>query len=308
MSITSCEWVREHVALFVYGELAMEQEEQLQTHAAGCAACGELVASERRLHALLEESRFEIAEPLPAHLLVDSRRSLQASLARQAAEGESPWRRWAAFFHAEAFVWKPVAACALLLLGFSGAKWHSQYELNRELAAAPPVQLKVLKSAADGAVEIAYDVEQRRIVRGNVNDPAIRSLLVRAVSECNDSGERSRTVEALASAETDQVRDALLNVARKDPVAAVRAKAVHSLRPRMNERSTRQALVEVMLTDGDHEVRGQVADLFVLRPPDVYDAEVIGVMQEITRRETNGSVRAKVQRVLAGAGASPYIF
>jgi HEAT repeat protein len=304
MSKPACEWVRERIALFVYGELPMEQEERLQAHTEECAQCREHVAAERRVHLMLDESVGE----LPANLLVECRRGLNASLARERGARRPAWRRLGDFFRADAWVWKPVAAGALVALGFSGAKWHSQYELNRQLAAVPPAQVRLLKALPDGSVEIAYDVAQRKIVRGKVGDESIRALLMRAASESSDADTRSRTVEALASAGTEQTRDTLLNVARRDPNSSVRAKAVSGLRAHMNERSTRRALVEVLRTDDDHVVRGQVADLFGLRPPNAFDTEVIGVLQEMTRRETDNGVRAKYQKVLAGAGASPYIF
>lgn len=306
MSQLSCDWVREHVALYVYGELPMESEESVARHAAQCEGCREAIASERRMHALLEEA----AEPLPAHLLVESRRSLQESLRLEALRRESLWGRLARFFAADAWIWKPVAACALLAAGFSGAKWHSQYQMMREMAQAPAGELRLVESTPGGDVAIAYDLTQQRVVRGRADDVAIRGLLVRAVKEATDPEMRARMAEALrGQAQTDEVRQALLVAAQQDPSATVRAKALSGLKSQAGEMRTRRALVNVLRQDTDLAVRSQAVDLLMLHTaPGRFDAEMIGGLQEMLRREENGYVRSQCQKVLTVANASPFIF
>ena len=306
MSVLSCEWVREHLSLYVYGELPMEDEESVETHAAGCAACRGLMAAERRMHALLEDA----VEPLPAHLLVESRRSLQESLRRDPARAESVWGRWAKFFAADAWIWKPVAACALLAAGFSGAKWHSQWQTMQEMAQVPADELRLVESTPDGEVSLAYDQTQKRVVRGRASDPAIRGLLVRAVKEAQDPAMRARMAEALrGQAQTDEVRQALLAAAQQDPSASVRVKALSGLKSRAGEMTTRRALVNVLRRDTDMGVRSQAVDLLMLHvAPGRFDAEMIGGLQEMMRREENGYVRTQCQKALTVANASPFIF
>ena len=302
----SCEWVREHVALHVYGELPMEGEERLEAHAAGCAGCREAIAAERRLHALLEEAH----EPLPAALLVESRRGLQESLRREAGRRQSLWERLAGFFAADAWIWKPVAAGALLVAGFSGSKWHTQWQLMQELAQAPAGELRLVEAGPGGEVAIAYDQTQRRVVRGRASDEAMRSLLVRAVKEAQDPDTRARMAEVLrGQAQTDEVRGALLAAAQQDPSAAVRVKALSGLASRAGEMTTRRALVRVLRQDTDLGVRSQAVDLLMLHgTPGRFDAEMIGGLQEMMRREETGYVRSQCLKALTVANASPFIF
>lgn len=306
MSQRSCDWVREQLSLYVYGELPMESEESLEAHAAGCAACQELIAAERRMHAALDEA----AEPLPAHLLMECRRALQVSLQAEAARRESVWGRLASFFAADAWIWKPVAACALLAAGFSGAKWHSQREMLQEMAQAPAGELRLVRSSPGGEVEIAYDVTQKRVVRGRVDDEAIRGLLLRAVTNAPDAGTRGQMAEALrGQAQSDDVRQALLVAAQKDPSAEVRVKALSGLRSRAGEMTTRRAFVNMLRQDSDLGVRTQAVDLLLLHvTPGRFDAEMIGGLQDMMRREENSYVRAQCQRALTVANASPFIF
>ena len=306
MSQPSCDAVREQLPLYVYGELPMESEETVEAHVAGCAACRELIAAERRMHAALDEA----AEPLPAHLLMECRRDLQASLQSEAARRESVWGRLARFFAADAWIWKPVAAGALLAAGFSGAKWHTQREMLQEMAQAPAGELRLVRSSPGGEVEIAYDVTKKRVVRGQVDDEAIRGLLVRAVKEAADPGTRGQMAEALhGQAQSDDVRQALLVAAQKDPSAEVRVKALSGLRSRAGEMTTRRAFVSMLRRDSDLGVRSQAVDLLLLHvAPGRFDAEMIGGLQDMMRREENGYVRAQCQRALTVANASPFIF
>jgi len=309
---STCEWVREHVALLVYGELSMEEEERMESHTAGCEECRAAVASERRVHALLDEAAGlgDLREPLPADLLVNCRRSLQLSLAGERAQRRSLWGRVSDFFGAEAWIWKPVAACALVAVGFFGAKWHTQREIMQQMASVPAGELRLLRTAEDGQVEIAYETSQRQVVRGHKDDPAIRGLILRAAREAEDAATRERTVEALREQpQTPEVQEALLSVAQRDPNAQVRAKAVTALRESAGEMVTRRGLVQVLRQDTDLAVRSQAIDLIMLHTaPSRFDAEMIGGLQEMMRSEDNGYVRQRCEKVLTLVKASPGIY
>lgn len=307
MNVT-CEWVRANVSLLLYGELSMEDEERLEAHAAGCADCAAQIAVERRVHTLLDDA--STLEPLPASLLVESRRKLHESLQQELHRKRSAWGRVSDFFGADAWIWKPVAACALIAVGFFGAKWHTQREIMQQMASAPAGELRLMGTTADGQVEIAYDTAQRRVVRGHKDDEAIRTLMLRAAREAGDASTRARTVEALGDqAQTPEVREALLAVARRDPSANVRAKAVTALKDYAGEMNTRRGLVQVLQHDTDLAVRSQAIDLIMMHTaPSRFDAEMIGGLQDMMRREDSGYVRQRCEKVLTLVKASPGVY
>ena len=305
--MTTCEWVRDQAGLLVYGELSMQEEERVEAHAAECADCAAAIATQRRVHALVDDAAG--LEP-PVNLLVDSRRSLRLSLERERQRQQSVWGKLSDFFAADAWIWKPVAAMALVTLGFAGAKWQTQREITQQMAAAPAGELRLVRATADGQVEIAYETAQRRVVRGHKDDAAIRGLMLRVAQESDDSANRARTVEALRSQpQTAEVQEALMSVAQRDPSAQVRSKAVTALREYAGEMTTRRGLVEVLRRDTDNGVRSQAIDMIALHTaPSRFDAEMIGGLQEMMRREDQGYVRQRCERVLTLVKASPGIY
>jgi hypothetical protein len=304
-TMNNCAWVRQQASLLIYGELSMEDEELLEAHAAGCADCRQAIAAERRLHAVLDDDAGQ--EPLPASLLVESRRALQLSLAQEKARRQSVWGRLSSFFAADAWVWKPVFACALVAVGFYGSKWQTQREIMQRMASAPAGELRLVRTTADGQVEIAYETPQRHVVRGRMDDAAIRGLLMRAAREADDATTRVRTVEALqAQAEQTEVRQALLAVAQRDPSVEVRATAVGALKEYAGEMATRRGLMEVVRRDADTGVRSRAIDLILLHTaPSRFDADMIGTLQETMQREDNGYVRQRCEKALTLVKASP---
>lgn len=302
----SCEQVRADGVLFVHGELPMEQEERIEAHLAGCEACRNEIAEQRSLFSVLADSREEV----PAALLVECRRNLSEALGRERQARESWLGKLSAFFAADAWVWKPVAAMAVFAAGFEGAKFHSKWEESRTVAAARMMEVRSVKPAGNGQVELVYDLAERKSVTGRPEDEAIRALLVRTARESTDAAVRAQTVALLErQTETAEVRDALVRVAKKDPNAEVRSKAVESLRALAGELGTRRVLVEVIRNDENEGVRARAVDLLTLHAaPGRFDIEMVGALQETMRREPDGYVRQRCQKVLLEAKASPDVF
>jgi predicted O-methyltransferase YrrM len=75
--MNSCEKVRMHLALLLYGELSFDQEEAVDGHLEGCAECRAALERERKLHAALDQVEVEP----PASILWDARRNLQERIA-----------------------------------------------------------------------------------------------------------------------------------------------------------------------------------------------------------------------------------
>src|SRR5438309_173342 len=113
----NCDWIKEHVALYIYGELTDDARYEFEQHTKQCRPC------QRELEAALafkqEMSALSVQEVSP-NLLAASRMRLQEAL----EQTEQP-RGWRLFvFDAAAWIQQiklaPALTMSLLIVGFAG--------------------------------------------------------------------------------------------------------------------------------------------------------------------------------------------
>jgi hypothetical protein len=96
------------------------------------------------------------------------------------------------------------------------------------------------------------------------------------------------------------VRDALLNAVSQDSNPGVRLKALEGLKPLAGDAEVRKVLARVLLVDENAAVRMLVVDLLVAQRDDA----MVGVLQGMVQRESDNSVRLKMEKALKGMNAS----
>ncbi len=314
--------MRDRISLYLYGELEGEQREAFETEMAASAELREAVTHEERF--LLELHQRRGVEPSEA-LLAQCRQELMREVYRaERATGPSAW--FGGFWRGLAgwrMSWQPALALALLALGFFGGRATQslfesgeparQAEDGGQLVAqqqgvldVSPVSVADVQSfpgaPAGGEVEIV--VEQRRTIRGNANDPAIRGLLLDSVTSAH-SGARLESLEALgASLDNSEIRQALIRAMVEDQNPGVRIKALEALAPHAKDPAVRQALVRAVRGDDNSGMRVMAIDLLTTEP----DRELAGVLQELVAAETNDYVRMRCQRALLELNASVDVY
>jgi hypothetical protein len=102
-----------------------------------------------------------------------------------------------------------------------------------------------------------------REVSGNRDDDGVRALLVGAARESMDPGIRMDSVEMLAGQTGLEIRNAVVNTIKNDPNAAVRVKAIDSLRQFPADSITREALEFALAHDKDAGARAMAMDVLV---------------------------------------------
>src|ERR1700691_6598743 len=111
----NCDWVRQNIALQVYGELADDARHELEQHVERCADCAAELKAEQEFHALLSQELA--ADPTP-NLLAASRMRLQEGL--ETAEQGRFWHRLA--FDPANWLgqgpFSPALGSVILVLGF----------------------------------------------------------------------------------------------------------------------------------------------------------------------------------------------
>jgi hypothetical protein len=304
----SCEWVAKRIPLYFYGELPAEEEERLEEHLDGCAACGREMERQRKLAAALDRRLVET----PPMLLEECRADLMAAIEGGASVGvrrlaaKGPW---ALFLEAMTAIFagvnrfrRPVGAVALVALGFFAARFTGGNPGGSAAAPSDQVYAAVRSVRADdpNRVEIALDETRRKVVTGRMDDPNIQRLLLAATHE-DDAAVRVESVDLLKGrAGVGEVRDALLDALAHDPNAGVRQKALEGLKPLSGDPTVRRILEQALTMDDNPAVRIEAVDLLMAQRDD----SMVGVLQGMVQSENNDYVRLKVEKALKDMNAS----
>src|SRR5262249_21689431 len=130
-------------------------------------------------------------------------------------------------------------------------------------------------------------------------------LLLAAAKDPSDPGLRVESVDLLKGrSESAEIRRALLYALQHDSNPGVRLKALDGLKGFAEDPETRKTLTQVLLADKNPGVRTQVIDLLIQHKND----NMVGVLQELMRKEDNGYVRMRCQRALSEMNASVETF
>ena len=288
----SCQQHEELLPLYLYGELTAAEEEAVESHCASCASCTASLERERRMHAALDTET-----EAPALLLQSCRRDLAETLTAPAPRPD--WRAW---FGVAA--WKPVAAMALVALGFFGGRIGQHTTTNDFPADTVMTRVREVNADSEG-VRLVLEETRQRTVGGSLGDAGIRSLLMAAAQDPSDAGLRFGSVNLLRgqSAALD-VRRALMQVMERDPNPGVRLKAMEGLRPYANEPEVRRLFAQTLERDDNPGIRTQAVDLLIEHG----QKDVVDVLQRLLQREDNGYIRSRSRRALEAINASVETF
>jgi hypothetical protein len=323
----SCDWVVKLIPLYFYGELPPEEEERVEEHLHGCAACAREMERQRQLAAALDRRQ---AEPPPL-LLEECRADLMAAIQSRAQWAPpqaalAPFQRpvrapqgaiapkgpWSLFLEAMAATLtgfhrfrQPVGALALVALGFFAARFTG---MNPGVAQAPGLSpsgevystIRSIQPENAGRVRIAFDETRRREVSGRMDDQGIQRLLLAAAHESNPAMRVESVGLLKEQVGSSEVRDALLNALLHDSNAGVRMKALEGLKPLAGDPEVRKTLAGALLSDDNAAVRMQAVDLLVTQRDDA----TVGVLQGLVQRENNDYVRLKCEKALKDWNAS----
>jgi hypothetical protein len=301
-----CDSIQRNLSMFLYGELQLEEEQRIQAHLETCPACQAALEKVTTIHHAIDCAET----PVPDGLLVAARRGLRERLATHAELRHelSLWRRVSAWLGVSGGFLKPAGALALAALAFYGGRASaSRAELplaGEPVPAATSVRFVEPDPGGNG-VRIAIEETRQRTVRGNLEDPNIRRLLLAAAKTSQDPGLRAESVEALCKRSGEsEIRDALIYSLEHDNNAAVRLKALDGLKPYAADKPTRQALTRVLLKDANPNVRAMAIDVLTREGAQ----DMVAPLQELMRTEDNQDVRMRMQTILSQMKASPGVF
>jgi HEAT repeat protein/putative zinc finger protein len=315
----TCAAAKDFFALYLYGELSFDEEEGIESHLDTCVDCQKALERQREVQVAFDNLAIE---PAPS-LLRSCREGLHYRLVEEEAGGHSGAKRgwWEQFTDAltgrSGSGWmKPAGALTLVALGFVVARVLPSGAFGNgggvQMGVMEPSASRVryVEPASDGRVQIVLDETRQRIFSGGLDDQKIRVLLLSAVKDPSDPGLRAEAVELVnPSAQSSDVRDALIWELLHDQNSGVRLKVMQGLTPLAQQPDVRAALTRVLLTDVNPGMRTQAIDLLTKslaqeNPAQSYDRQVIGAMQELMQRESNAYVRQRCKIALESVKAS----
>lgn len=318
----NCELAHERIVMAAYGELPDDAAHELERHLVACAECH---GEREQLRALkLLADAYPLEEPA-ANLVARSRLRLEEAL------DALPPKRWFERFAQRVtnnfanLQSAPVAACLLLVIGAGAGGLGGYHIAQRHAAQAGPstqmaksaVQVQEVPTGVEVAnissivrqpnseqVEVRYNQLVPQQVRGSLDDPAIRQLLMLASENSASVGVRDDSVELLAaecraghSCQGAGIRDALMVALRYDRNASVREKALEGLQPYVAEDvRVRDAVLEALMNDSDPRIR--TAAINILEPVEA-DTTVRQVLHTVANSDRSPQIRLVSRQVLS---------
>jgi hypothetical protein len=322
----NCELAHERIVLGAYGELPDEQVHELERHLAGCQDCSQ---ERHQLLALKTlATAYPVMEPDP-NFVARSRIRLDEAL------DLIPAKRWyervgqRIMNNFSSLQAAPVAALLLLIVGggagtLGGYEYASARAAHVATRAIGPAVVKADSQVAPTAsgevasissvvrqpnseiVDVTFNQVVPQHVRGSLDDPSIRQLLMLASANSASPGVRDDSVGLLAAecraghaCQGEGIRDALMVALRYDKSEAVREKALKGLEPFVSEdMRVRDAVLEALLNDSDPRIR--TAAITELEPVEA-DTSVRQVLFTVANSDHNPHIRTVSREFLSRA-------
>ncbi len=335
-----CARFAERIYLFVVDEVERPEAEEVQAHAAQCADCSAFLAAHRELMEAVEEApRFEPA----ADFLAECRSGLTDALDdADAAKSRSGWRSWLdTLMPSQWLVLHPAAAAVLLIfMGFTAGafypRWfgrsivtpppspaapHADLEATDNQPIVAPIDDQYLRTAditginwepsgddTPPEVSVHLKAPEPRVVQGTPADNNVKSVLLYVLRNNQRFAPdvRINSVEMLKSRADDaDVRQALCQVLRSDGNAAVRLKALEALDTTQPQAVVQQTLMNALVEDGNPGVRIEAINTLremAARGEVTSDPRLLEVLRERSQKDPSTYIRLQSAAMIQDLG------
>jgi hypothetical protein len=308
----NCDWTKENVVLYIYGELADDAKFAFEQHVRQCLGCRRELEEALALKDAMAAAPVKDVSP---SFLAANRMQLQEAL-----EHAEQSRNIFSSFIFDATGWfhqiklAPAMTAALLMLGFVGGvgTTYKMMEAKRAPITASggsgtldvPAEANIgsiesiTPSANSNQVQIKYNTLQPQILNGSSDDPRIRQLLVLAARNTRNPAIALDSIDVLThGSEDDAVREVLIEALRYDKNPGVRLKSLDALKGYVrNDVHVRDAVVEALLHDNNAGVRQEAISLLDAVKA---DSSVRSALTVLAERDPNKFIREESKRYLA---------
>ncbi len=312
----TCHQVQTNLSLYLYGELDFATEEKIEQHLDECSLCQNALAREKSWHTVVNSESMDV----PLELLSQCRRDLRTAISSSDVTRKPRIKWWNSGqpfgFFATRWSARVALATFLVFVGFSAARWLDRNGVpggieisgTNQMGLLDPGSARIRDIQSDGNqhVRIIVDRIRQQEIAGRVDDQDVRQWLLAAMRDPADPGIRVDSVEVLQGQGGSDIRDALLYSIRHDSNAAVRLKALESLRLFAGDPAARETLRFVLEHDRDPGVRSEAIDILAPLSESIeFSPALAGTLQQIVRSEQNDDyVRMRCLQVLGKMNAS----
>lgn len=307
----NCDWTKENVVLYIYGELADDAKFEFEQHVRHCLGC------RRELEQALEFKDGMAAAPVPVKDVSPSFLAANRMQLQEALEHAEQSRNIFGSFVFDATGWfhqiklAPAMTAALLILGFAGGVGTTYRMMDAKKAPitangvdAAPAEANIAgiesitPTANSNQVQIKYNTLQPQILNGSSDDPRVRQLLVLAARNTRNPAIALDSIDVLTRRPEDNaVREVLIEALRYDKNPGVRLKSLDALKGYVRDDvHVRDAVVEALLHDNNAGVRQEAISLLDVVKADTSVRSALTVLAD---RDPNKFIRDESKRYLA---------
>ncbi len=324
----------EMIQLSIYGELDQQDQQRLDKHLAACLPCRSEQEDIRKFHSTLSAYKPVSVQERD---LVDARRSLRMTVG-SAGPTQSLAERILDVF-SEPFFPKygpkygptygtALAAAATLAVGiglgyyfFGSSRQPEASGLFRTIAETEQADFNqgeaqvsnfrfVFKNEATGDIEFTFDATTPVRIKGNVkSDERVQKILARVAVSAENPGARLGAVSAIAGHSenalpiANEIKTALISVAKYDENRGVRAEALRALEKFLPDPEVVQAYVFVLKTEKNTGMK--IAAITGLSKakfmPGSMGQDLLDILKEKVQSDDNNYVRLRAQVALREA-------
>ena len=314
----TCHDVQQKLSLYLYGELDFATEEAVEAHLETCAFCQQALEREKSWHIAATSEQRDV----PLELLAGCRQDLRLAITQERtaapARTGSGWA-WPGWLQIAPHGWsyQLAAASFLVFLGFAGSRLVDRFGGSASLGPLTTAgflnpstaRIRDIQSSGPGRVRIIFDQVNQRELVGSPDDESVRPWLLAAIQDPGDPGIRVDSVEVLSNQTGKDVRDALLDRIQHDSNAAVRLKALESVRRFVGDPETRNVLRSVLETDSNPAVRSEAIDVLAPANEKVQiSPELTMTLQTLARSEGDDYIRGRCLQLLHAMNAPNGIY
>ncbi|HET9283873.1 MAG TPA: zf-HC2 domain-containing protein [Candidatus Angelobacter sp.] len=307
----NCDWTKENVVLYIYGELADDAKFEFEQHVRHCLGC------RRELDTALEfkdaMATLPVKDVSPSFLAAN-RMELQEHL-----EHAEQSRNIFSSLVFDLTGWMnqvklaPALTAVLLMVGFAGGVGTTYRMMDHNTAVKPggtaitPITPEtanianidsIIPDANSNQVSIRYNTLTPQTLSGSMDDPRVRQLLLLGAQNTRNPGVVLDSINALNRSSADnEVREALINSLRTDHNPGVRLECLDGLKGYVRDDvHVRDAVIEALVHDNNAGVRQRAISLL----DDVKaDSSVRAALTVLAERDPNKFIREESKRYLA---------
>ncbi|HKV95081.1 MAG TPA: HEAT repeat domain-containing protein [Candidatus Angelobacter sp.] len=303
----NCDWTKENVVLYIYGELADDAKFEFEQHVRHCLGC------RRELDTALEfkdtMATLPVKDVSPSFLAAN-RMELQERL-EHAEQSRNIFS--SLVFDLTGWMHQiklaPALTAALLMIGFAGGVGTTYRMRENNQGPGPKPTPTVIESSIanidsiipdpnSNQVSIRYNTLTPQTLSGSMDDPRVRQLLLLGAQNTRNPGVVLDSINALTRSSADnEVREALVYSLRYDRNPGVRLECLDGLKGYVRDDvHVRDAVIEALVHDSNAGVRQRAISLL---DEVKADSSVRAALTVLAERDPNKFIREESKRYLA---------